>query len=413
LAFAEYYDSTGAPGSGSAGSSSTIRAEFDAIQDAFDKLPDLSGNASLPVFVNSGETALEAVSASSARTNLGLVIGTNVQAYDAQLTDLAGLSYSGNALKVVRVNSGETSFELAAVTGDAATASPLSQFAATTSAQLAGVISDETGSGALVFATSPTLVTPALGTPSSVTLSNATGLPVSTGITGLGTNVATFLATPSSANLAAALTDETGSGAAVFATSPTLTTPTIGVATATSVNKVAITAPATSATLTLADGSTLALSGAYSCTLTVSGATTLTLPTSGTLAVLGANTFTGAQALGNNNLLSIKQATYNSEIDDGNSSTADTIDWSAGHRHKSTLTGNCTYTFIAPSGVCSLVLKVVQDGTGSRTVSWPASVKWGSGTPPTLTTTAGATDIVGLYYDGTNYYGAVMVADAS
>ena len=44
----------------------------------------------------------------------------------------------------------------------------------------------------------------------------------------LGTNVATFLATPSSANLAAALTDETGSGAAVFATSPTLVTPVLG-----------------------------------------------------------------------------------------------------------------------------------------------------------------------------------------
>ena len=44
----------------------------------------------------------------------------------------------------------------------------------------------------------------------------------------LGTNVATFLATPSSANLAATLTDETGSGAAVFATSPTLVTPVLG-----------------------------------------------------------------------------------------------------------------------------------------------------------------------------------------
>lgn len=61
--------------------------------------------------------------------------------------------------------------------GDALTASPLSQFAATTSAQLAGVISDETGSGSAVFATSPTLVTPALGTPSSLVLTNATGLP--------------------------------------------------------------------------------------------------------------------------------------------------------------------------------------------------------------------------------------------
>jgi hypothetical protein len=68
----------------------------------------------------------------------------------------------------------------------------------------------------------------ALGTPTSGTLTNCTGLPVSTGVTGFGTNVATFLATPSSANLAAALTDETGSGANVFATSPTLVTPVLG-----------------------------------------------------------------------------------------------------------------------------------------------------------------------------------------
>jgi hypothetical protein len=75
--------------------------------------------------------------------------------------------------------------------------------------------------------TSPTLTTPALGTPSAAVLTNATGLPVSTGVSGLGTGVATFLATPSSANLAAALTDETGSGAVVFGTSPTISSPTI------------------------------------------------------------------------------------------------------------------------------------------------------------------------------------------
>lgn len=67
----------------------------------------------------------------------------------------------------------------------------------------------------------------ALGTPSSGTLTNATGLPISTGVAGLGTGVATFLATPSSANLASALTNETGSGAAVFGVSPTLDAPTI------------------------------------------------------------------------------------------------------------------------------------------------------------------------------------------
>jgi len=93
--------------------------------------------------------------------------------------------------------------------GDALTSGHLGQFAATTSLQLKGVISDETGSGALVFADSPalitpdlgipsaidisnasgtvtnlTLVTPALGTPTAITLTNATGLPLSTGVTG-------------------------------------------------------------------------------------------------------------------------------------------------------------------------------------------------------------------------------------
>ena len=77
------------------------------------------------------------------------------------------------------------------------------------------------------------LVTPTLGTPASGTLTNCTGLPVASGVLGLATGVATFLTTPSSANLRAALTDETGTGSAVFATSPTLVTPVLGAASAT------------------------------------------------------------------------------------------------------------------------------------------------------------------------------------
>lgn len=94
---------------------------------------------------------------------------------------------------------------------------------ATTVAGVAG-----TGTGSYVKATSPTLVTPLLGTPTSVTLTNATGLPVSTGLAGLGSGIASWLATPSSATLAAALTDETGTGPAVFATSPFFITPNLG-----------------------------------------------------------------------------------------------------------------------------------------------------------------------------------------
>ena len=85
-----------------------------------------------------------------------------------------------------------------------------------------------TTSSNLVFSTSPTLISPTLGTPASGTLTSCTGLPISTGVSGLGTGIATFLATPSSANLATAVTDETGSGALVFATSPTLVTPALG-----------------------------------------------------------------------------------------------------------------------------------------------------------------------------------------
>lgn len=91
------------------------------------------------------------------------------------------------------------------------------------------------GTGAFAGTVSPSFTTPALGTPSAGVLTSCTGLPISTGVSGLGANVGTFLITPSSANLIAALTDETGTGSAVFANTPTLVTPVLGAATATSI----------------------------------------------------------------------------------------------------------------------------------------------------------------------------------
>jgi hypothetical protein len=132
-------------------------------------------------------------------------------------------------------------------------------------------------------------------------------------------NLGVFAAT-TSAQLAGVISDETGSGALVFATSPTLVTPTLGAASATTINKVTITAPATGSTLTIADGKTISvsgnlttagnftLSGAFASTFTFTNTTSVTFPTSGTLlsdaaAVTVAQGGTGRATLTNHGVL--------------------------------------------------------------------------------------------------------------
>lgn len=96
---------------------------------------------------------------------------------------------------------------------------------------------------------------------------------------------------------------------------------------------------------------------------------------------------------------------YFTQHANGNTSTAQTIDWTLSNKQTSTLTGNCTFTFTAPNGPCSLVLRLAQDGSGSRTATWPATVHWSGGTAPTLTTTLNKIDIITFYYDGTTFFG--------
>jgi hypothetical protein len=217
----------------------------------------LDNNAVTTAKINDGAVTMSKINQASATS--GQVIKWNGSAWapaaDATgggggaFTDLTDVpsSYSGQGGKIVAVNPGATALEFITVsgTGDALTSNPLSQFAATTSSQLAGVISDETGSGALVFGTSPTL-----------------------------------------------------------------TTPTIGVATATSVNKVAITPPATSATLTIANGATLTASANATVSGTNTGDQTITL--TGDVTGTGTGSFAATIANGAVTMAKINQASATS-----------------------------------------------------------------------------------------------------
>jgi hypothetical protein len=227
------------------------------------------------------------------------------------------------------------------------------------------VVTDGAGAGAAVLNANPTEVG---GTVTSVALSGGTtglttsGGPITssgtitvagtlavanggTGITSFGSGIADFLGTPSSANLATAVTDETGSGALVFATGPTIT------------------------------GMTLAG------------------------AVTGAD-----QTVSAVNLKDYGEITNAL----GSVTGATTIDLTLGNSVTATTTGATTWTFSNPTAsdeLCGFSLKLVNGGSAAQT--WPASVDWPSATAPTLT--ASGTDVLVFTTcdGGTTWYGFV------
>lgn len=89
-----------------------------------------------------------------------------------------------------------------------------------------------------------------------------------------------------------------------------------------------------------------------------------------------------------------------------------TVNWGNSNNQTRTLTAGVTFTFSDGISGATYKLKLTQGGSGSYTVTWPASVKWAGGSAPTLSTSVGAVDIVTFYFDGTNYYGMAGIGFA-
>lgn len=233
------------------------------IDNGVVSLAKMANVATATVFYRktAGTGAPEVQTLATLKTDLGLT-GTN----SGDQTSVTGNAGTATALQTART--------IGTLTGDATTAgSSFDGTANNTNALVFATVNSNVGT----FGSATQSVTFTVNAKGLVTAAaNVTVTPAVGSITGLGTGVATFLATPSSANLISAMTDETGTGVLVFANTPTLVTPVLGAATATTINGLTITTSA-GGVLTIAAGKTVTMSN----TMTFSGtdSAAYTMPT--------------------------------------------------------------------------------------------------------------------------------------
>ena len=151
--------------------------------------------------------------------------------------------------------------------------------------------------------------------------------------------------------------------------------------------------------------STITISGNFASTFVVSGANSYTLPNaSDTLVNLGSSQTLTSKTLTNPTVTNYVE----SVVAIGNSGTSQTLSLTNGTVQTVTMTGNCTFTMPTATAGKSFIL-IISTGAGSFTGTF-TSVKWPSGSSPTLTSTASRWDIASFVADGTYWYGNIAQA---